>query len=390
MKKVIKNLILSAFLLISCSSSQEPSQKLNGLIADVEIEISDQEKWINSEPLTINRLLRSDHVVLVDFWTYTCVNCLRTLPFLIEWNKKYKASGLVIIGVHTPEFDFEKKKENVNRFVDRLGIRYPVVIDNDYKIWNDFENRYWPAKYLFDQSGKIVYQHFGEGDYIETELAIRKILENLGKDISNIPLGEINNQEYDVKMTKGFFSEKPEIGESNKGSEKPYFRLTRELYMGYERNFSSRGMYSGQQEYYEEKNRTFKYLDEGNYKHNRFYLNGLWTNAEESIIHERETDIFEDYIALRFLAKSVNVVSDPNQSKFIAYIELNDKFLNNDSAGEDILFDEIGRSFIKVTEPKMYSLIILPESGEHVLKIYSKQKGFSLFAFTFGDYKDGP
>ena len=108
------------------------------------------------------------------------------------------------------------------------------------------------------------------------------------------------------------------------------------------------------------------------------------------IIHERETDIFEDYIALRFLAKSVNVVSDPNQSKFIAYIELDDKFLNNDSAGEDILFDEIGRSFIKVTEPKMYSLIILPESGEHVLKIYSKQKGFSLFAFTFGDYKDGP
>ena len=88
MKKVIKNLILSAFLLISCSSSQEPSQNLNGLIADVEIEISDQEKWINSEPLTINRLLRSDHVVLVDFWTYTCVNCLRTLPFLIEWNKK--------------------------------------------------------------------------------------------------------------------------------------------------------------------------------------------------------------------------------------------------------------------------------------------------------------
>ena len=159
--------------------------------------------------------------------------------------------------------------------------------------------------------------------------------------------------------------------------------------MGYQRNFSSRGMYSGQEEYYEEINQTLNYFDKQDYKHNRFYLNGLWKNGKESIIHQRKTESLEDYIALKFLAKSVNVVSDSNKKEFIAYIKLDDKFLTKESAGIDIEFDDSGKSFFRVNEPKMYSLIILPEHGEHTLKIFSKEKDFSLFAFTFGNYKDG-
>ncbi len=390
MKRFYIYISLFTLFLISCNNSEEIAQIASEqIITNKDIKISNPQKWINSKPLKVNQLLGENKIVLIDFWTYTCVNCLRTLPFLKEWDQKYKSKGLVIIGVHTPEFEFEKKKKNIEDFVDTLNLSYPIVIDNDYEIWDDFENRYWPAKYLFDKSGEIIYQHFGEGDYIETEMAIRKALTTINQDISNIPIGEINNQEYSVKTTKGFFSDKPEINESNKGSEKPYFRMTRELYMGYERNFSSRGMYSGQEEYYEDINQTVNYLDEQDYKHNRFYLNGLWKNGKESIIHERDTESLEDYIALKFLAKSVNVVSDSNNKEYIAYVKLNDKFLSKDSTGKNIEFDDSGRSFFRVNEPKMYSLIILTESGEHTLKIYSKQKDFSLFAFTFGNYKDG-
>ena len=390
MKKIFIYISIFTILLISCNNSEEKTEINSEQITSTkDITISDPQKWINSKPLKITKLLNENKIVLIDFWTYTCVNCLRTLPFLKEWNEKYESKGLVIIGVHTPEFEFEKKKNNIEDFVNTLNISYPIVIDNDYKIWDDFENRYWPAKYMFDQNGEIIYQHFGEGDYIETEIAIREALTNINLDVSIIPLGEINNQEYSVKATKGFFSDKPGINESNKGSEKPYFRMTRELYMGYQRNFSSRGMYSGQEEYYEEINQTLNYFDKQDYKHNRFYLNGLWKNGKESIIHQRKTESLEDYIALKFLAKSVNVVSDSNKKEFIAYIKLDDKFLTKESAGIDIEFDDSGKSFFRVNEPKMYSLIILPEHGEHTLKIFSKEKDFSLFAFTFGNYKDG-
>ena len=123
--------------------------------------------WINSEPLTLEGL-RGD-VVLIDFWTYTCINCIRTLPYLKDWHDKYADLGLTIIGVHTPEFEFEKKKENVIDAVAEYGLEYPVVQDNDFGTWRAFENRYWPAKYLIDKDGYIRYSHFGEGAYQETE-----------------------------------------------------------------------------------------------------------------------------------------------------------------------------------------------------------------------------
>lgn len=130
--------------------------------------------WINSEPLTIAGL--KGKVVLVDFWTYSCINCIRTQPYLNAWYAKYKDKGLEIIGVHTPEFEFEKNIPNVERAVKDEKITYPVAMDNNYATWNAFDNHYWPAKYLIDQNGQIVYTHFGEGDYDEIEQKVQALL----------------------------------------------------------------------------------------------------------------------------------------------------------------------------------------------------------------------
>ena len=137
--------------------------------------------WINSEPFTLES--QRGQVVLVDFWTYTCINCIRTFPYLRSWHKKYADKGLVILGVHTPEFEFEKLRENVIEAMGKFGIEYPVAQDNDYGTWGAFNNRFWPAKYLIDKDGYIRYTHFGEGAYQETEQVIRELLAETGADL---------------------------------------------------------------------------------------------------------------------------------------------------------------------------------------------------------------
>ncbi len=130
--------------------------------------------WLNSAPLSMQDL--RGKVVLVDFWTYACGNCVNTLPYVKQWYDKYKDQGLVVVGVHTPEFPFEKSTANVQAALKRFDIRYPVAQDNAYGTWSAYRNQYWPALYLIDANGRIVYQHYGEGRYAETEAAIRKLL----------------------------------------------------------------------------------------------------------------------------------------------------------------------------------------------------------------------
>ncbi len=147
-------------------------------------------KWLNSDPLTMQSL--KGKVVLVDFWTYTCINCIRTLPFVTSWYEKYKDQGFVVVGVHTPEFEFEKKTENVENAIKQFGITYPVGQDNDYATWNAYSNHYWPAKYLIDAKGNVRYSHFGEGDYDITEENIKRLLAEAGKKVEaeNLDLEE--------------------------------------------------------------------------------------------------------------------------------------------------------------------------------------------------------
>ena len=143
----------------------------NGSIAP---EFTGISTWLNSDPLTIQKL--RGKVVLVDFWTYTCINCINTLPYVKSWNQKYKDQGLVVVGVHTPEYPFERDTDNVKTAIKRFGITYPVAQDNQYATWTAYDNQYWPAFYLIDKKGQVVYTHFGEGDYAQTEATIQTLL----------------------------------------------------------------------------------------------------------------------------------------------------------------------------------------------------------------------
>lgn len=159
-----------------CMNGKCDEGKDGGVMMDVAKapELTGIAAWINSDPLTMESL--RDKVVLVDFWTYSCINCIRTQPYLNAWYDKYEKDGLVIIGVHAPEFAFEKIENNVREASQKAGIRYPIALDNDFQTWNAYANRYWPAKYLIDQNGNIVYKHFWEGKYAETEQKIQELL----------------------------------------------------------------------------------------------------------------------------------------------------------------------------------------------------------------------
>lgn len=144
------------------------------LIPHAAPELTGIDRWLNSEPLTLQQL--RGKVVLVDFWTATCINCIHTLPYVNAWYQQYKDQGLAVIGVHTPEYPFERDTDTVRTAISRYGIRYPVAQDNRYATWNAYGNQYWPAFYLIDRKGNIVYSHFGEGDYAQTEAEIRQLL----------------------------------------------------------------------------------------------------------------------------------------------------------------------------------------------------------------------
>ncbi len=331
--------------------------------------------WINSEPITFEE--NRGKVVLVDFWTYTCVNCIRTLPFLKAWHEKYADKGLVIVGVHTPEFDFEKDRDNVIEATEGFGLKWPIAQDNDFKTWRAFDNRYWPAKYLVDKDGYIRYTHFGEGAYEETELWIRGLLEEAGVDLSDVSASTIPEPRHAIDLR----STDQETG------------LTREIYAGFERNYGallSSAPYVLHEEYYEEENAEVFYDDPGEHKNHFLYLQGLWRNDAERLIHARETEGYEDYLALKFSATSVNAVMAPvNGGEYQVRVTLNDKPISADAAGTDVMFDADGNGYIVVDSARMYHVVNLPKYESHELKLSSNSPEFSLFAYTFGAYDGG-
>lgn len=324
--------------------------------------------WLNSAPLTVAELTEQGRVVLIDFWTYTCVNCIRTLPFLQLWHEKYADAGLTIVGVHSPEFDFERSPDNVARAAEELGVTWPVALDGDMETWGAWANNVWPAKYLVGADGTVAYVHFGEGDYEETEYAIRAALTVAGHDVGAIPVGGV---------------EEPVLDPDVEG-------ITRELYGGYERNFHSRGVYAGQEAYYEGPDQTSEYVDPGEYRNHQWYAHGLWTNEREAIVHARETTELEDYLRFRFVARSVNVVMHPAEDgAYEVRVELDGRAPTPEEAGADVAFDGSGRALVIVDEPRMYAVLELPALGEYVITLRSNAEGFSMYAVTFGAYMEG-
>ena len=344
-----------------------------GKVGSVAQEIKGISGWINSEPFSIASL--QGKVVLVDFWTYTCVNCIRTIPFLKEWYEKYSDEGLVIVGVHTPEFEFEHVRENVEAAVEEFQIKWPVLQDNEMRTWQAFNNMFWPAKYLIDKDGVIQYTHFGEGKYVETELEIRKLLNETGARIDGIVANSDSGPALNDQASSG------ELATSQ----------TREIYAGLGRNMNSQVPYIIQVEFYSNPQSTPILLeDPGDHQNHFLYLQGIWINGLESIQHARVTEDLEDYAALKYFGNSVNVVLQNKGEPYRVYLTVDEGPIPVTDRGADIKVGKDGRTFIFVDQDRMYRLIESPVYGGHEMKLSSNSNEFVIYAFTFGSYSTGP
>ena len=346
-------------------SAPPPAAELAGIAA-----------WINSDPLTLQQL--RGKVVLIDFWTYTCINCIRTFPYLKLWHSRYADDGLVILGIHTPEFEFEKDFANVRQATVDNGIVWPVAQDNDFATWDAYNNRYWPAKYLIDREGVVRYIHFGEGHYAETEGQIRELLTAAGADLSD-DLEPPSDQLLDpafVNRADAF--------------------LTPELYAGYQRNVQSLlfGMdpYIIQMDYYQSSDQVVEFAAPELRQPHYIYFHGSWAVGPEQMTHARVTEDYADYIALTYSAKSVNaVLTSYTGDAYRVRVTLEGEYLTAENRGADIQIAADGESYLLVNEPRLYEIVNSPAyTAEKELRLSSNSADFSLFAFTFGVYQDGP
>jgi cytochrome c biogenesis protein CcdA/thiol-disulfide isomerase/thioredoxin len=306
--------------------------------------------WLNSPPLTTEGL--RGKIVVVDFWTYSCINCLRSIPYIRAWAEKYKDQGLVVIGVHAPEFAFEKNLDNVRKAVKDLKIDYPVAVDNDYAIWRAFGNEYWPAHYFIDGQGRIRYHHFGEGEYDESEKVIQQLLAEAGakgvaKDLVSV----------DARGA--------EAAADTNQIESP------ETYVGYKRaeNFASL------ETVVQDQPRT--YTAAPSLRLNQWALAGDWTvEPERAVANAPDTRI-----AYRFHARDLHLVLGPHDGKPVRFRVLIDGKPPGEDHGVDI--DAEGNGTI--TEERLYQLVRQHGSvAERQFEIEFLDPGAEAFAFTFG------
>ena len=302
-------------------------------------------RWFNtpgSEPLSIRRLTGEGKVVLIDFWTYTCINCIRTLPYVEAWARRYRDDGLVVVGVHSPEFAFEKDAGNVAAAIDDYGIHYPVVQDNELGTWNAFGNQYWPAKYLIDAKGELRYVHFGEGDYSQTEAAIRSLLVEAGRDRLGARARPGPTQAPDPSLR------------------------TPETYLGFER---AEGWVvdprPGIGRYETPATNSLEL--------NQFALHGSWR-----VEGQFARSLSDAAVSLSFQARRVFLVlGSPGRPRDLRVL-LDGRPIADRVAGEDVAD---GR--VTVDRQRLYRLVDLPKAGRHTLELRLAD-GIDAYAFTFG------
>ncbi|ARG98125.1 cytochrome c biogenesis protein DipZ [Legionella micdadei] len=300
--------------------------------------IEDIEAWINSPPLKINEL--KGKVVLIDFWTYSCINCVRTLPYLEDWYHKYRNKGLVIIGVHSPEFAFEKNLDNVRNAVKRDGILYPVALDNQFTTWRNYNNHYWPAHYLIDKQGEVVYQHFGEGLYDVTENNIRFLL-----GIDALP------QEKQTATQSYSYLETPET------------------YLGYARADRSLSPYLIH-------DKIAHYSFPEKLPLNAWALQGEWQVSEDKII----AGTSNASLKIHFKARKVfMVMSNPTGKPIRVQVLLNGKPLVNNQG------KEVKNSSILVNRDSIYEVVNNKQFTSGLLQIITTEPGVEIYTFTFGN-----
>jgi thiol-disulfide isomerase/thioredoxin len=307
--------------------------------------------WINSQALTAKEL--KGKVVLVDFWDYSCINCIRATPYIRAWAEKYKTSGLVVIGVHTPEFDFEKLMPNIQKAAQKFGITYPVAVDSDYKIWNGFHNQYWPAEYYIDAKGKVRYEHFGEGDYDQSEKWIQKLLKEANG--TPMPASAVSVQ-----------------GEGIQAAADMRDIRSPETYIGFERaqSFSSPGGIK------RDANKT--YAEPKHPSLNDWGFSGDWiVHAQVAIL-----DSAGGKIVFRFHARDLHMVLGPSDDGKPARFRVT---IDGQAPGENHGVDTDAQGNGVVTAHRLYQLV--RQKGaikDHTFTIEFEAPGVQAYSFTFG------
>ncbi len=307
--------------------------------------------WLNTEPLTTDGLL--GRVVLVDFWTYTCINWLRTLPYVRAWDAKYRDQGLVVLGVHTPEFSFEHDVDNVRRAVESMGITYPVALDSDYAVWEAFSNHYWPALYFVDATGRIRHHRFGEGDFMQSEMVLQRLLGEAGADLDGPPFVSVTGEGVEAA------ADWDHLGSG-------------ENYLGYGRttDFASPdGLWPDVRRGYELPTQL---------RLNHWALSGAWTvGSEAAVLHEAG-----GRIAYRFSARDVHLVMGPaTRGASVPFRVLLDGQPPGPASGVDV--SEQGEGV--VSDQRLHQLIRQPAPiPDRQLEIEFLEPGAEAFVFTFG------
>jgi cytochrome c biogenesis protein CcdA/thiol-disulfide isomerase/thioredoxin len=334
-------------ILAASTTEAQPALDDEGPFPDLSGAVS----WLNSPPLTAKSL--RGKVVLIDFWTYSCINCLRALPYVEGWAEKYKNAGLVVIGVHTPEFAFEKERSNVEKAVRGLKLTYPIAIDSDYKIWQAFNNEYWPAHYFIDGKGRIRHHHFGEGEYDESERVIRELLKENGAQLSASSV-------ISVSATGA------EAAPDNANRQSP------ETYVGYHRaeNFASIEKIG------EDSRRS--YTPQPRLSLNQWALGGSWNVGKESAVLQAAPG----KIVFRFHARDLHLVLGPTKDgKPVRFVVK----LDGTPPGDDHGVDTDANGSGTVQGHRLYQLIRQKGPVEdRTFEIDFLDPGVQSFAFTFG------
>jgi thiol-disulfide isomerase/thioredoxin len=310
--------------------------------------------WFNSEPVPVSALRGS--VMLIHFWDFTCASCIRSLPYVKEWQRKYREYGLTVVGVHTPRFPFGQDPEEVEKALRRLEIKYPVVMDNVGLIAANYDSRSWPTFFLVDKNGFVRYRKEGEGNYAATEHVIQTLLYDAGVG-EELPLPMEAVRDID------------KVGAV-------CYRATPDIQTGY-----LRGSIGNVEGYSPES--VVNYADPGIYLDGRFYAAGDWMNGRDSIrldeLHGGEGHIILDYQAVEV----GGVFRQEGRGKVVVNVRQDNQFLTPETAGDDVRLAADGRSYLVVTEPRLYSIIKNREYGEHVLRLSSGSNALAVFSFSF-------
>jgi thiol-disulfide isomerase/thioredoxin len=307
--------------------------------------------WLNSPALRVDGL--KGHVVLVDFWTYSCINCLRTIPYLKAWAERYKENGLIVIGVHSPEFAFEKDADNVRQALRELNITYPVALDNDFKIWKSFHNAYWPGEYLIDSTGRVRHRQYGEGKYDDSEGEIRTLLQESN---ARMPLKDFAK----VRGTGALAPPDKDI-------------QSFETYIGYDRadeDFVSEGGFR--------QNVSYRYSAPTDLDLNDWALSGSWTDSMQAA----KLDSAPGKIVYRFHARDLHLVLGPGPDGKPIRFRVS---IDGTAPGADHGVDTDAQGNGKISEHRLYQLIRQKGAIEdRTFQIEFLDPGALAFAFTFG------